>query len=578
MLRILPKIPRCSSRRDQYDALGRLRFELRCGAERSIEYRMHHAVCVAPPMSKGHDVHHDGPLTVAVCGATGTGKSQLAVELARHIQDTARKGAVEIISADSMQMYRGLDVITNKVTEAEMAGVRHHMLSELDPAAGQECDVTTFVKRAGTIVQTIHAQQGVPIVVGGTSYYLQHLLLPGGLIAVEQEEVNSATMQDIETIILLQGQTLTEEQRAHFRTFSQTASQGSDACALDNLTMWQLLRALDPAMASRWHVRDHRKVHRSLSVLLETGRRHSDIIAEQHQQAEEQRRKLSQTSARPGVEKVVFWLCCDPDVLRPRLDARVEKMVEQGLLREIVEMRRIAASLQRQTGKAVEHSRGIFQTIGYKEFTAYLDHIDGDLNKRTEHLLRPNDGDEQAVKLFEQALDEMKTATRQYAKRQVSWLRNKLVPALRSADGQGVRVVLLDGSDLSRWTQDVSQPAVRVIDAVLNGSELDPTIGLSLPVQNEGTDKAVTSDRQHLLGFDPCPICSSDEAGSEPYMVMRSQWDMHTRGRVHRAAMHRRGLLQRRGPDLSDAAMARRAVRQAQRGSPGSARQEADDV
>ena len=117
---------------------------------------------------------------VAVIGSTGTGKSQLAVDLARHAAQHLGMHA-EAISADSMQTYVGLDVITNKADASEMEGIPHHLLSFLSP--GQEYDITQFVADAGGLCAQLQQQGALPIVVGGTTYYVQHLLFPGRLVS-----------------------------------------------------------------------------------------------------------------------------------------------------------------------------------------------------------------------------------------------------------------------------------------------------------------------------------------------------------------------------------------------------------
>lgn len=95
---------------------------------------------------------------IAVCGSTGTGKSQLGVEIAHHLASSLHDNgsssvvAAEIISADSMQLYRGLDVITNKASIEEMGNIPHHMISVLDPTRDQEYNVGTFVEQANRLV------------------------------------------------------------------------------------------------------------------------------------------------------------------------------------------------------------------------------------------------------------------------------------------------------------------------------------------------------------------------------------------------------------------------------------------
>lgn len=126
-------------------------------------------------------------------------------------------------------------------------------------------------------------------------------------------------------------------------------------------------------------------------------------------------------------------------------------MLQNGLLREIVELRAIARNRECET----DYTRGIFQAIGYKEFDSYLEHYEQSRESydkqqqqqfETEHSLRPSPNDEVGVKLFNQAIEEMKTSTRQFAKRQVGWVRNMLLPELARRRNENVHFYKLDAT------------------------------------------------------------------------------------------------------------------------------------
>lgn len=261
-----------------------------------------------------------------MCGSTGTGKSQLAVELAASLS-----GRSEIISADSMQLYKGLDAITNKVTDEEMQGIPHHLISFLDPKDDAEYDVGSFVRDARRVIADVEAKDRVPIVVGGTTYYLQHLLLPGRLVSVADEERHDASSRQMSReeverrVSEVSSEPLREEQLVLLHEIVNMAhsSTGGDS---EPIEVWNLLRCLDEPMARRWHYRDRRKVTRSLKVLFETGMRHSDLIElqEEQEQAEEQERQAPEHPSRV----LIFYLECEREVLNERLNARVEKMID----------------------------------------------------------------------------------------------------------------------------------------------------------------------------------------------------------------------------------------------------------
>ncbi|XP_016369208.1 tRNA dimethylallyltransferase isoform X3 [Sinocyclocheilus rhinocerous] len=108
------------------------------------------------------------PSLVVILGATGTGKSKLAIEIGKRLNG-------EIISADSMQVYKGLDIITNKVTEEEQAQCRHHMISFVDPLVSGYT-VVDFRNKALSLIEDMHRRKKLPIIVGGTNYYIESIL------------------------------------------------------------------------------------------------------------------------------------------------------------------------------------------------------------------------------------------------------------------------------------------------------------------------------------------------------------------------------------------------------------------
>nr|XP_021323735.1 tRNA dimethylallyltransferase, mitochondrial isoform X1 [Danio rerio] len=108
------------------------------------------------------------PSLVVILGATGTGKSKLAIEIGKRLNG-------EIISADSMQVYKGLDIITNKVTEEEQAQCHHHMISFVDPLVSGYT-VVDFRNKALSLIEDMHHRKKLPVIVGGTNYYIESIL------------------------------------------------------------------------------------------------------------------------------------------------------------------------------------------------------------------------------------------------------------------------------------------------------------------------------------------------------------------------------------------------------------------
>jgi leukotriene-A4 hydrolase len=263
---------------------------------------------------------------IAVCGSTGTGKSQLAVEIAQHL------GESEIISADSMQIYQGLDVITNKVTSEETQGIPHHLMSFLDPKKDAEYDVGSFIRDAGKIIEKMKQDGKMPIIVGGTTYYIQHLLLPGRLISTRAEEDDeeaqghNLSRQEVEAIANKASSAPLNTGQLDLLHQILDLSHSSKDVQAESIEVWKLLQSLDEEMASRWHFKDTRKIIRSIKVLFETGRRHSELINEQNKVTSQDRANGSVESESARV--LIFSIECDRLVLLERLDSRVEKMID----------------------------------------------------------------------------------------------------------------------------------------------------------------------------------------------------------------------------------------------------------
>lgn len=250
------------------------------------------------------------PRVVAVGGPTATGKTALSVALAQ------RFGG-EIISADSMQIYRGLDIGTAKATPAERQGVPHHLLDILPPE--QPYSVADFTAAAGPLVEEITARGHLPLVVGGTGLYITSLL---NGVAFAPEKTDPALRQALQR---------------------EAAERGGEA-------LYRELQAADPAYAAKLHPNNLTRVIRALELYRATGRRMSDA----------QRDALP---PRPPYRSLCLCLTCrDRAALYQRIDRRVDRMVAEGVLAEAEQVWR-----NRQTYRTAA------QAIGYKEFFPYFE-------------------------------------------------------------------------------------------------------------------------------------------------------------------------------------------------------------
>ncbi|KAG0486722.1 hypothetical protein HPP92_008817 [Vanilla planifolia] len=173
---------------------------------------------------------------IVVMGATGAGKSRLALSLASHFP------AVEIINADSMQVYRGLDVLTNKITPAESQGVPNHLLGNIDPSVEFTCK--DFRDLAIPIIDDVLSRDRLPIIVGGTNYYIQALVSPylaDDVVEGMAEDSRISLLTDV------------------------------DLNDINSASAFKLLNEIDPIAANRIHPNDQRKIRHYLSLYSTSG-------------------------------------------------------------------------------------------------------------------------------------------------------------------------------------------------------------------------------------------------------------------------------------------------------------------
>lgn len=268
---------------------------------------------------------------IAVVGPTGSGKSDLAVNLALELGG-------EIINADAMQFYRGMDIGTAKITMDERRGVPHHLLDILDVT--QEASVSDFQQRARETIDAIHARGRRAILAGGSGLYVR-----AALDVLEFPGTDPALRARLE---------------------AEHTEHGTQA-------LLARLKAVDPVSADR--VSDARRIIRALEVHELTGRPFSSYMP---------RREYH----RPAVQ---VGLGVDRDVLRERLAARVYRMVEAGLLDEVREL----------DARGLRRGKTASRALGYAQFLRVID----------------------GGSTVEEAAEETIVATRQFARRQLTWFR-----------------------------------------------------------------------------------------------------------------------------------------------------------
>ncbi|XP_010260618.1 PREDICTED: tRNA dimethylallyltransferase 2 isoform X1 [Nelumbo nucifera] len=446
------------------------------------------------------------PKLVIVMGPTGSGKSRLSIDLASHFP-------IEIINADSMQVYEGLDVLTNKVSLHERKGVPHHLLGTISPNA--EFTSKDFRDSAIPTIDGILSRNCLPVIVGGTNYYIQALVSP---FLLDDSMDNMV------------------EHCLNIAPDDKQADNKEDL-VVDEFTSssYNLLKELDPDSVRRIHPNDHRKINHFLGLYARTGVLPSKLL----------QGKASENWGRvDNFRYNCCFICVDASlpVLDRYVEKRVDSMVDAGLLNEVYDI----------YGPTSDYTRGLRQAIGVREFEDFLRifhsntnashscitnaHYDSSAGGGTSTstnkgnmisrenlraILDFSDDDYYKI-ILQEAIDKLKANTRRLVRRQ-----KRRLTRLQTLFGWDLHYVdateaILCNSDES-WQEQVVKPSVNVIRSFLFKDEyLVPDSemfnGLERP-------KLVSRDlwTQHI-----CEACGS--------RILRGahEWEQHQKGRSHR--------------------------------------------
>ena len=276
---------------------------------------------------------------LAIVGPTASGKTALSIKLAKALNG-------EIINGDSMQVYRGFDIGTAKITKEEMEGIPHHLLDIKE--ATESFSVAEFQREVREKITEIRKKNKLPILVGGTGLYVQAALFD---FQFTEDRVDETIRQ------------------AYYDELQRVGP----------LAMHNKLKQVDPETASSIHPNNTRRVVRALEIAEHSDTTKSAVAQNQGLQA--------------MYNQVMIGMQVDREVLYERINLRVDRMLELGLVQE-------AKQLWNQGIKDVQ----AVQAIGYKEIYS---HLNGEIS-------------------LEEAVDQIKQNSRRYAKRQITYFRNKL--------------------------------------------------------------------------------------------------------------------------------------------------------
>ncbi|WP_404462324.1 tRNA (adenosine(37)-N6)-dimethylallyltransferase MiaA [Sutcliffiella horikoshii] len=276
---------------------------------------------------------------IVIIGPTAVGKTKTSVELAKRLNG-------EIISGDSMQIYKTMDIGTAKVKKEEMQGIPHFLIDIKEPQ--EAYSVAEFQQDVRNKIDEITSRGRIPIIVGGTGLYIQSVLY-------DYQFSESGKDEEIRLRLEKKSQEIGVEK------------------------LHQELNEIDPKSAANIHPNNVRRVIRALEIFYTTGKTMSEY--QDTQQPE------------PLYDIALIGLTMERERLYERINLRVDLMMEEGLLREV----------QTLYNNEIRDCQSI-QAIGYKELYAYFD------GKVT----------------LEQAVNDLKQNSRRYAKRQLTWFRNKM--------------------------------------------------------------------------------------------------------------------------------------------------------
>lgn len=392
------------------------------------------------------------PKVIVIAGTTGVGKSDLSIQIASKFNG-------EIINSDSMQMYTGIPIITNKHPIEQRMGIKHHLMNHVP--WNEEYYIHRFERECMETIEDIHSRGKIPIVVGGTHYYLQTLF----------------------------------NKRVESKVRQPTESEKSILDSNNPDLIYNTLKEVDLSIANKFHINDTRRVKRMLEIYYTTGEKPSVTFQQQN------------TSLK--FDTLFFWIYSDPAVLDVRLDNRVDKMMKIGAMEEIMEL----YEYYKQHNYGQEQcENGVWQVIGFKEFLPWLEESsECDLNE---------------------CVEKMKVRTRQYAKRQVKWIRKMLIP---DVDG---KVYILNATDLLEWDVSVSARANAILSDFTKGKDIEaplaqPDLEKLLAYKSSNSPKSDMDWKQFS-----CSLCK-DKEDKNLVAIGSRNWEIHLKSRRHKTNINR---------------------------------------
>ncbi|CAF0826126.1 unnamed protein product [Adineta ricciae] len=401
---------------------------------------------------------------IIILGATAVGKTKLSVYLSKRFNG-------EIVNADSMQIYDGLDIATAKPTLEERDNVPHHLFSYINPL-DRSHTVIDYRNDALPVIDSILSRSHLPFIVGGTNYYIESLLFhlnpPDPVEPVQNEQLPSLA------------EDLSDE----------------NLSKLTSVQLHELLSKIDKPTSVRKHPNEERKIRRAIEFYRDSGGIPlSEALKKQHAES-----GFSYRGSFRFHRCCLLWLTCQKDELERRINERVKSMLDRGLIRELEQFHEEYNRTCAEADESFDYTRGVFQAIGFKEFHDYL--LLSESERKSEH----------GKKVFANGIERLKVSTRQYSKYQEKWLRMRL---LQRVEEHSPDVYELDTTDLTCWEENVEQRAEAIIEAFLKNETIPfpalPKTPIEEPVYEQNT----------------CTTC-------DRVFHLKSQWLLHLKSKQHK--------------------------------------------
>ncbi|KAL9171401.1 hypothetical protein ABFS82_04G206300 [Erythranthe guttata] len=413
------------------------------------------------------------PKIVVIMGSTGAGKSKLAIDLASHFP-------IEIINADSMQVYQGLDVLTNKVPIDERKGVPHHLLGTISPNV--EFTAKEFRDSAIKLIDEISSRNCLPVIVGGTNYYIQALV---------SQFLLDDHADDLETNCLFDLPENNEELDSEF-------GLRTESC--DDYT-YSRLKDIDPVAANRIHPNDQRKIKQYLNLYSRFGVLPSKLF---------QGNTMQKWGRADNLRYDCCFICVDASLsaLDRYVDQRVDLMVCGGLLEEVRDIYNMNA----------DYTRGLRQAIGVREFEDLLTYWNSEFQESSTSQIMDCVCEEKTKLVLEEAIEKMKLNTRRLVRRQ-----KRRLGRLQMLFGWSIHFVdvtnCLQSASETSWGVNVVEPSVNIIRTFLDKASNSET--------SNGYEEIKVAQKD-LWTLHVCEACDNKELRGA------HEWEQHKQGRTHR--------------------------------------------